>query len=75
MEARTTDINTRAIVKQQKQNKLTPLFSQYPYEVTNLKGSMITAFNKDTRQTVTRNTSFFKVIPVTAKAPRARIAI
>ena len=36
---------------------------------------MITAFNKDTGHTVTRNISFFKVIPVTAKAPRARIAI
>ena len=36
---------------------------------------MITAFNKDIGHSVTRNISFFKVIPVTAKAPRARIVI
>ena len=36
---------------------------------------MITAFNKDTGHTVTRNISFFKVIPVIAKAPSARITI
>ena len=36
---------------------------------------MRTAFNKDTEHTVTRNISFFKVISVAAKAPRARIVI
>ena len=36
---------------------------------------MITAFNKDTGHAVTRNISFFKVIPMAAKAPRARIVI
>ena len=36
---------------------------------------MITAFNKDTGHTITRNISFFKVIPVAAKTPRARIVI
>ena len=36
---------------------------------------MITAFNKNTGHTIMRNMSFFKVIPVTAKAPRARIEI
>ena len=36
---------------------------------------MITTFNKATAHTITRNISFFKVIQVTAKAPRARIPI
>ena len=75
MQTRTINIGDRVIVKQQKRNKLTPTFSQYPYVVTNVKGSMITAFNKDTGLTVTRNVSFFKVITVAAKAPRARIVI
>ena len=47
MQTRKIDIGTRVIVKQQKRNKLTPTFMQYPNVVIN----------------------------VTAKAPRARIAI
>ena len=35
---------------------------------------MITVFNKGTGHTITRNI-FFKVIPVAAKTPRARIVI
>ena len=57
MQTRTIDVGTRVIVKQQKQNKLTPTFSQCPYAVTNVKGSMITALNKDTGHTITRNIS------------------
>ena len=75
MQTSKIDIGTRVIVKKQKQNKLTAKFSQYPYVVTNVKESMITVFNKDTGHSITRNISFFKVITVTAKAPRARIAI
>lgn len=36
---------------------------------------MITVFNKDSKHTFTRNISFFKIVPMTAKAPRVRIAI
>ena len=75
MQTRTIKIGARVIVKQQKRNKLTPTFSQYHYVVTDVKGSMITTFNKNTGHTVTRNISFFKVIPVAAKAPRARTVI
>ena len=75
MQTRTINIGDKVIVKHQKRNKSTPTFSQYPYVVTNVKGSMITAFNKDNGHTVTRNMSFFKVIPVAVKAPRARIVI
>ena len=46
MQTRKIDICTRVIVKQQKRNKLIPTFSQYPYVVTNVKGSLITAFIK-----------------------------
>ena len=36
---------------------------------------MITTFTKATAHTITRNISFFKVIQVTAKAPRPKITI
>lgn len=48
---------------------------QYPYAVTNVKRNMITVFNKDSKHTLTKNISFFKIVPMTAKAPRVRIAI
>ena len=66
MQTRKIDIGTRVIVKQQKQNKFTPKFLQYPYVVTNLIESMITAFDNETGHAITRNISFFKLIPVTA---------
>ena len=75
MQTRKINIGNRVIVKQRKRNKLTPILSQYLYVVTNIKGSMITTFNKATAHTITRNISFFKVIQVTAKDPRARIPI
>ena len=75
MQKRTINIDDRVVAKQQKRNKLTPTFSQYLYVVGNVKGSMKKVFNKDTGSTVTRNISFFKVIPVVGKAPRARIVI
>ena len=75
VQTRTVNIGARIIVKQQKRNKLTPTFSQYSNVVTNVEGSMITAFNKDTGHIIMRNISLFKVTPVAAKAPRVRIAI
>ena len=75
MQTRKINIGNRVIVKQRKRNKLTPILSQYLYVVTNIKGSMITTFNKATAHTITRNISFFKVIQVTAKAPRPKITI
>ena len=75
MQTRKINIGTRVIVEQRKRNKLTPILSQYVYVVTNIKGSMITTFNKATAHTITRNISFFKVIQVTAKAPRPKITI
>lgn len=75
MQTRKINIGNRVILKQRKRNKLTPILSQYLYVVTNIKGSMITTFNKATAHTITRNISFFKVIQVTAKAPRPKITI
>ena len=75
MQTRKINIGNRVIVKQRKRNKFTPILSQYLYVVTNIKGSMITTFNKATAHTITRNISFFKVIQVTAKAPRPKITI
>ena len=75
VQKRTINIDDRVVAKQQKRNKLIPTFSQYLYVVGNVKGSMKKVFNKDTGSTVTRNISFFKVIPVVGKAPRARIVI
>ena len=75
MQTRKINIGNRVILKQRKRNKLTPILSQYLYVVTNIKGSMITTFNKATAHTLTRNISFFKVIQVTAKAPRPKITI
>ena len=75
LQTRTINIGARILVKQQKRNKLTPTFSQYSYVVTNVEGSVITTFNKDTRHTVMRNISLFKITPVAAKALRARIVI
>ena len=59
MQTRKINIGTRVIVEQRKRNKLTPILSQYVYVVTNIKGSMITTFNKATAHTITRNISFF----------------
>ena len=75
MQTRKINIGTRVIVEKRKRNKLTPILSQCVYVVTNIKGSMITTFNKATAHTITRNISFFKVIQVTAKAPRPKITI
>ena len=68
-----TNVGTRVFVKQQRRNKLTPTLSQYPYLV---KGNIITVFNKNNGHTITtRNISFSEVMPVTEKAPKAKIEI
>ena len=71
-----TNVGTRLIVKQQRRNKLTPTFSQYPYLVKNVKENMITAFNRNNGHTIRRrNISFSEIMPVTEKAPKAKIEI
>ena len=66
---RTILIGDRVLVKQTKQNKLTPNFNPNPYTVTNVNGTMITATNPVDNHIITRNISHFKPLPLTAPAP------
>ena len=50
----------KVLLKQNKRDKLSTPYDPKPYEVINIKGSMITAQRDG--QTVTRNSSFFKPI-------------
>ena len=57
---RDSDIRTgdHALVKQQKRNKLTPLYDPHPYSVVKKRGSLMVA--RRGNHFVTRNSSFFK---------------
>jgi len=61
--ARNTDLNVgdKVLIKQPKQNKMSTPFKPEPFEITDKKGSMITAQNAE--HTMTRNASFFKKLP------------
>ena len=48
------------LVSQRKQNKLSTRYNPYPFQVTRIKGTMVTARRKD--KYITRNVSHFKVI-------------
>ena len=50
------------LLRNKRENKLTPAFDPQPYTVVGRKGSMISA--KRGERVVTRNTSFFKHIPL-----------
>ena len=56
----TLQIGDRVLVKAPKVNKFSSYYDPRPYEVTAVKGSMITASRQG--GTITRNTSFFKKI-------------
>ncbi|GFN80903.1 transposon ty3-g Gag-Pol polyprotein [Plakobranchus ocellatus] len=49
------------LVRQQKQNKLTPPYNPAPYIVTYVRESMVTAAKGG--HSITRNSSFFKTVP------------
>ena len=61
--AKNTDLNVgdKVLIKQPKQNKMSTPFKPEPFEITDKKGSMITAQSEE--HTVTRNASFFKKLP------------
>ena len=61
--AKNTDLNVgdKVLIKQPKQNKMSTPFKPEPFEITDKKGSMVTAQNAE--QAVTRNVSFFKKLP------------
>ena len=54
-------IGDSVLVRQPKENKLTTPFNPEPLEITQKKGTMVTAGNS--RRSITRNSSFFKKIP------------
>ena len=55
------DVGDKVLIKQPKQNKMSTPFKPEPFEITDKKGSIITAQNAE--HTVTRNASFFKKLP------------
>ena len=61
--AKNTDLDDgdKVLITQPKQNKMSTPFKPEPFEITDKKGSMITAQNAE--HTVTRNASFFKNLP------------
>ncbi len=52
-------VGDQVLVRQRKRNKLTSRFIPKPYEITDIKGTMITARRKDHQ--ITRNCSHFKL--------------
>ena len=55
-------IGDTVLVRQQKQNKLSTPYNPTPFTVEKVKGNMVTATNS--KHTVTRNSSFFKAVPL-----------
>ena len=53
-------IGDSVLVRQRKQNKLSTRYNPYPFQVTSIKGTMVTARRKD--KYITRNASHFKLI-------------
>ena len=57
-------IGDRVLVKEEKQNKITPKFQTYPYKV-------VTAESENIGKVITQNISFYKEIPETSKISHA----
>ena len=55
-------LDDRVLLRNKRENKLTPAFDPQPYTVVGRKGSMISA--KRGERVVTRNTSYFKRVPL-----------
>ena len=60
-ESHTFNIGDTVLVKSERKNKLSTFYDPNPYEITAIKGSMITAERADHQ--ITRNCSWFKNIP------------
>ena len=65
------NVGDTAIIKQPKHNKLTSKFKVFPYKVTQIKGTMVTAENSK-GHTTTRNVSHFERISDKEKFPKER---
>ena len=55
-------LDDRVLLRNKRENKLTPAFDPQPYTVVGRKGSMIST--KRGERVITRNTSFFKHVPL-----------
>ena len=60
-------VGNHVLVKQQHKNNLSTPFSPTRYKVIKRNGSMITATSLSTGKKVTRNSSFFKKVPVSSR--------
>jgi hypothetical protein len=61
-------VGDRVLVhRNQRDNKLTSLFDNRPYIVSQVRGTMITARRQG--HTITRNISFYKLLPPTVATP------
>ena len=65
-ESHTFNIGDTVLVKSERKNKLSTFYDPNPYEITAIKGSMITAERADHQ--ITRNCSWFKNIPKQSKS-------
>ena len=63
-------IDDRFLVKQPRQNKLSPLFKPHPYRIIGKKGTKLTAKHMSTNHEITPNQAHFKSIPETAIVPK-----
>ena len=62
-------VGDQVLVRQAKRNKLTSRFIPKPYEITDIKGTMITARRKEHH--ITRNYSHFKLFTGSSNAPNS----
>ena len=60
-------VGDSVLVRQQRDNKLTTPFNPEPLQISQRKGTMITA--KNSHRSITRNSSFFKKIPTPEQDP------
>ena len=64
------NVGDRVLVKQTRQNKLSPMLKPYPYRIIGQSGTMLTAKHMSTNHEINRNQKHFKSIPETAIAPK-----
>ena len=64
------NVGDRVLVKQTRQNKLSPMFKPYPYRIIGQNGTMLIVKPMSTNHEVTRNQTHFKSIPETAIVPK-----
>ena len=62
-------VGDQVLVRQAKRNKLTSRFIPKPYEIIDIKGTMITARRKEHQ--ITRNCSHFKLFTGSSSAPNS----